>query len=104
MVKNPPSNAGDPEDAGSIPGLGRSLGIGNGTPSQYSCLENSMDRGPQPAQERLRQEGVTENTHTHTHTHDFNPKYSPFSEIFARIALSLIVNAKVCFWSWSFNH
>ena len=69
MVKNPPSNAGDPEDAGSIPGLGRSLGIGNGTPSQYSCLENSMDRGPQPAQERLRQEGVTENTHTHTHTH-----------------------------------
>ena len=34
-------NAGDP---GSIPG-GRSLGVGNGNPLQFSCLENSMDRG-----------------------------------------------------------
>ena len=35
-------NAGDP---GSIPGLGRSPGEGNGYPFQYSCLENSMHRG-----------------------------------------------------------
>ena len=35
-------NAGDP---GSIPGLGRSPGEGNGYPLQYSCLSNSMDRG-----------------------------------------------------------
>ena len=35
-------NAGDP---GSIPGLGRSVGEGNGNPLQYSCLENPMDRG-----------------------------------------------------------
>ena len=35
-------NAGDP---GSIPGLGRSPGEGNGYPLQYSCLENPMDRG-----------------------------------------------------------
>ena len=35
-------NAGGP---GSIPGLGRSPGEGNGNPFQYSCLENSMDRG-----------------------------------------------------------
>ena len=35
-------NAGDP---GSIPGLGRSPGEGNGNPLQYSCQENSMDRG-----------------------------------------------------------
>ena len=35
-------NAGD---LGSIPGLGRSLGEGNGNPPQYSCLENSLDRG-----------------------------------------------------------
>ena len=33
------------EDLGSIPGLGRSLGEGNGNPLQYSCLENSMDKG-----------------------------------------------------------
>ena len=35
-------NVGDP---GSIPGLGRSSGEGNGNPLQYSCLENPMDRG-----------------------------------------------------------
>ena len=42
MVKHPPANAGDP---GLIPGSGRSPGEGNGNPLQYSCLENSMDRG-----------------------------------------------------------
>ena len=40
--KEPDSNAGDP---GSISGLERSPGEGNGNPLQYSCLENSMDRG-----------------------------------------------------------
>ena len=40
-VKNPPANAGD---AGLIPGSRRSPGEGNGSPLQYSCLENSMDR------------------------------------------------------------
>ena len=38
-------NAGDAPDSGSIPGLGRSPGAGNGNPLQDSCLENSMDRG-----------------------------------------------------------
>ena len=33
------------EDLGSVPGSGRSPGEGNGNPLQYSCLENSMDRG-----------------------------------------------------------
>ena len=45
MVKNMPVNAGDAKDVGSIPGSGRSPGGGNGNPLQYSCLENSMDRG-----------------------------------------------------------
>ena len=45
MVKNPPPNVRDIRDAGSIPGLGRSPGGGNGYPLQYSCLENSMNRG-----------------------------------------------------------
>ena len=44
MIKNPSANAGDVKNVGSIPGLGRSLGIGNGNPLQYSCLENFMDR------------------------------------------------------------
>ena len=42
MVKNLPANVGD---LGSIPGWGRSPGEENGNPFQYSCLENSMDRG-----------------------------------------------------------
>ena len=41
MVKNLPANAGD---VGSIPGLGRFPGEGNGYPLQFSCLENLMDR------------------------------------------------------------
>ena len=45
VVKNPPANAGDARDAGSIPGSERSPGVGNGNPLQYSCLENPMDRG-----------------------------------------------------------
>ena len=45
VVKNPPANAGDVRDEGSIPGLGRSPGEGNDNPVQQSCLENPMDRG-----------------------------------------------------------
>ena len=45
MVKNPPVNAGDIIDMGSIPGLGRSPGGRHGNPLQSSCLENPMDRG-----------------------------------------------------------
>ena len=44
MVKDPPANAGDIRDVGSMPGLGKSPGEGNGYPLQYSCLENPMDR------------------------------------------------------------
>ena len=57
--KESASNAADP---GSIPGSGRSPGGGNGNPLQYSCLENSMDRGAWWAHVRTC-------THTHTHTH-----------------------------------
>ena len=51
FFKTPPSDSDDEEsacnaeDLGSIPGLGGSPGEGNGNPPQYSCLENSMDRG-----------------------------------------------------------
>ena len=49
-------NAGD---VGSIPGLGRSLGEGNGNPLQYSCLENPMDREPGRLQSKGSQESDT---------------------------------------------
>ena len=42
MVKDLPANAGD---SSLISGLGRCPGVGNGNPLQYSCPENSMDRG-----------------------------------------------------------
>jgi len=42
--KNPPADAGDLREAGSITGWGRSSEGGNGKPLQYSCLENPMDR------------------------------------------------------------
>ena len=45
VIKNLPASAGDTSHEGSIPGLGRSPGGGNGNPFQYSFLENSMDRG-----------------------------------------------------------
>ena len=45
LVKNSTENAGDARDLGSIPGLGRSPGVRNGSPLQHSCLESFTDRG-----------------------------------------------------------
>ena len=45
VVKNPSANAGGVRGVGSIPGSGRSPGGGQSNPLQYSCLENSLDRG-----------------------------------------------------------
>ena len=59
-------------DLGSIPGLGRSPGEGNGYPLRYSGLENSMDcivHGVTKNRTRLRDLHCTSHTHTHTHTH-----------------------------------
>ena len=47
MLKNQPANAVDTRDMDSIPGSGRYPGVGNSNPLQYSCLENSIDRGAQ---------------------------------------------------------
>ena len=45
VLKKPPAHGGDARDAGSIPGLGRSPGVGKGNPLQYACMKNSTDRG-----------------------------------------------------------
>ena len=45
VVKNLPASAGDERNMVLIPRLERSPGVGNGNPLQYSCLENSKDRG-----------------------------------------------------------
>ena len=65
VAKNLPANAGDTGDASLIPGSGRSPGVGDDNPLQYSCLENSMNRGAwwaivhRVAKSRM-------STHTHT--------------------------------------
>ena len=67
MVKNPPTNTGDIRDTVSIPGSGRSPGEGNGNPLQYTCLENTVDKGAWPATVHE----VTKSWEQHsTHTHD----------------------------------
>ena len=61
MVKNLPANSGD---MGSILGLGRSPEERNGTPLQYSCLGNPMDRGAwRAAAHRVTELDMTEHTH-----------------------------------------
>ena len=46
VVKNPPAKSSAKRDKGLIPGSGEYPGEGNGYTLEYSCLENSMDRGP----------------------------------------------------------
>ena len=43
LVKNPSANSGDAGDVSSVPALGRSPGVGNGNPLQYSCLDSPVD-------------------------------------------------------------
>ena len=45
VVKNPHATAGGARDTGSIPGSGKSPGVGHGTPLQHSCLENRIVKG-----------------------------------------------------------
>ena len=57
-------------DGSSIPGLGRFSGGGNGNLLQYSCLENSTDKGAWWAAVHGVAKSQTQHTHTHTHTHN----------------------------------
>ena len=69
VVKNSPANKGDRGDVGSIPGSGRSPGVGNGNPFQYSYLEYSMDRGAWRATVHWVTKSQTQlSTHTRIHT------------------------------------
>ena len=71
MVKNLPDNAGGIRDVGSIQGLERSPGGGHGSPLQYSCLENPMDRGAWWAMVcRVTKGWKHLNMHAYTHTQD----------------------------------
>ena len=78
VVKNPPANAGDVRDVGSIPGSGRSPRGGNGNLIQYSSPENPMDGGAWQVTDRVAKsqtqlKKLNTHTHTHAHTHTHTP-------------------------------
>ena len=85
IIQNPPANAGDSRDMGSIPGLGRSpgnCGVENVNLLQCSCLENPRDRGAWLATiYRVAKSRTQLSTHTHTHTSNWPPP--PFSFLLA---------------------
>ena len=68
VIKNPPANAGDAEDTGSIPVVGRSPGSRHGNPLQSSCLVNPMDKEPgglwSMGPQRTRCDWATKHTHS----------------------------------------
>ena len=106
VVKNLSASAGAIRDVGSIPGSGWSSGVGNGHLLQYSCLENSIDRGAW----WITVCGVTEsrrlvNTHTHTHTQINLERIDIFSNPWPRYASSFIYIFWVFFnLYFSFHH
>ena len=68
VVKNPPANARDARDSGSIPGWGRSPEVGNGNPLQYSCLGNPVETGASwAAVHEVAESDMTEHIHIYTH-------------------------------------
>ena len=76
VIRNPPASAADSRVVGSIPGLGRSPGGGNGNPPQYSCLGNPMDGEPGELQsigsQRVGYDWAPEHVHTHQACHLVN--------------------------------
>ena len=70
VVKNPPADAGDTRDVGSIPGSGKSPGKGNGNPLQYSSWKMPRTEEPDWLQymvlQRVEHDGTTEHTFMHT--------------------------------------
>ena len=90
VVNNPPANAGDAGDAGSIPGSGRSPGEGNGNPLEYSCLENPMEREAW----RTTFHGVTKSRiqlSRHTHTQGIQHLVKVFTQVFTSTKLLKII-------------
>ena len=77
VAQNPPANAGNARDPGSIPGSGRSPGEENGNLLQYSCLENSMDRGAlQAIVPGVNELDTLQLTHTRTFQNDHHNESS----------------------------
>ena len=92
VVKNPSIIVGDIRDAGSIPGLKRSPGGGNGNPLQSSCLENPMDRGDWWATVHRVAKSWTRLKWVHMHAHTGTEQ----REIFMNAFHALCICAQLC--------
>ena len=101
-VKASACNAGD---LGSIPGLGRSSGDGNGNPLQYSCLENPMDGGAWWAiVHGVAKSWTWLSDFTHSLTHENLIKSNQFVNVHLSISLSILIDTdfQCCFKIKSF--
>ena len=112
VVRNLPASAGDIRDMGSIPGLGRSPGGGDGNLLQYSCLENPMDRGVWWAAVHRVAKSQTWlrwfSTHTtneayslHRFTDDFHFQFTSFAYLYTVL---LYFSFIICKISWYIKH
>ena len=81
VVKNPLANAEDIKDMGSIPGSGRSPGVGHGNLLQYSCLEDPMDEGP-GGLHLMESQSWIQLKQLSTHTHAHRAKVTPLLKTF----------------------
>ena len=99
VVKNPLANIGGIREAGSIPGLGRSLGEGNSNPLPYSCLENPMDREAWWAMVHRVTKSQTQLKQLITHTRT-QPLHSQVSNLWASLVVHIIKNLPIMQETW----
>ena len=85
VVESPPAKVGTAEDAGSIPGSGRSPGGGHGKPLQYSCLENPMHRGAWQATGHRVAQSRTRLKQLRTHSERGTAVYTSICRCFKRL-------------------
>ena len=100
VVKNPPANAAD---SSLIIGLGRSPGEGNGYLLQYSCLDNSMDRGVWRATVHGVTKSQTQLSNSHTQTHIYIHTYTHTYEYITYIYIHKHINTYTYIYKHTYN-
>ena len=97
LIKNPPAGAGDVRNRGLIPGSGKSPGIGNGNPLQYSCLENFMGRGAWWSTVHGVAKSQTEQLNTHTQCLSNEARACTERSVFLALFIYIYLLVYLCF-------